>query len=188
MTLAIIFPVTSTVTGGDEIPLTVALYRVLRSGVTVNENDPSAAVVVPATAVTAVNGYGLAYSSTDEPASAPDGALPDSVAGSPLATVAGRTVKLVADVPGDWYEPASAPVGTANNAATTIAATTLASIRELYGSNTEGDDLPQLVGRRHHIIADAITPRVRTGSADPNLGRRANPESRANATGLRPRR
>jgi len=136
LTLVITCPVTSTVTGGDGTPLTVAVYRVLRSGVTVNENDPSAAVVVLATAVTAVKGYGLAYSSTDDPAGAADGAAPDSVAGCPPATVDGLAVKLVVDVPGDWCEAASAPVGTTMNAATMIAATTRASIPELYGSRT----------------------------------------------------
>jgi hypothetical protein len=84
------------------MPPTVALYRVLRSGMTVNENEPSAAVVVPATAVTAVKGYGLAYSSTGAPAGAPDGSVPDSIAGWPLATAARLTVKLIVDVPGDW--------------------------------------------------------------------------------------
>lgn len=94
-------PVTSTVTGGDDTPVTVALYRVSRSGVTVNENEPSGAVVVLATAVTALKGYGLAYSSTEAPGGAADGAIPDSVAGCPLATGEGLAVKLVVDVPGD---------------------------------------------------------------------------------------
>ena len=102
MTLVTVGPVTSTVTGGDETPLTVAVYCVLRSGVTVNENEPSGAVVVLATAVTALKGYGLAYSSTEAPAGAADGAVPDSVDGCPLATVKGPAVKLVVDVPGDW--------------------------------------------------------------------------------------
>ena len=66
-----------------------------------NENEPSVVVVAPAIAVTAVKGYGLAWSSTGEPAGVPEGAVPDSVAGCPLPTVEGIAVKLVVDAPGD---------------------------------------------------------------------------------------
>ena len=133
MTLATIRPVTSTVADGDETPLTLAVYLVLRSGVTVNENVPPRAVVVLATAVTALKGYGLAYSSTEAPAGSEDGAVPDSVDGRPLETVDGLAVKPVVDVPGVGWEAASERAGTASNPATTIAAIPFASIPELYG-------------------------------------------------------
>jgi hypothetical protein len=133
--LVTVWSVTSTVTGGDETPLTVALYCVLRSGVTVNENDPSAAVVVLATAATSVKGYGLAYSTTDAPAGAADGAAPDSFTGCPPATAEGIAAKLVVDAAaGDWSKAANAPVGTAKNPVMTTAANPLASIGKLYGS------------------------------------------------------
>lgn len=97
----------------------------LRSGATLNENEPSGAVVVLATAATALNGYGLAYNSTGAPAGAPDGAVPDSVDGRPLAIDEGRAVKLTGEIPGAPSEAASAPAGTARTAATTIAAAPL---------------------------------------------------------------
>jgi hypothetical protein len=62
--------------------------------------------------------------------------VPASVAECPLGTVEGLAVNLLVDDPGDWCEAASAPLGTTKNAATMIAATTLASIGELYGSRT----------------------------------------------------
>jgi hypothetical protein len=74
-------------------------YRVMRSGDTTKEYEPSAAVVVLAAKLAAGKGYGLAYRRTSVPA----GTLvtvPFSVACCPLAICVGTALTVSVGVPG----------------------------------------------------------------------------------------